>query len=93
MAEAEDVVVDAARHATAFLQAQWRKRSPEARCTALADHLQRLELLVGAAFGAALKIRPAQPPAPRTFLRRIFERNPGHKEALPATDGESIWLP
>ena len=62
MAEAEDVIVDAARHATAFLQAQWRKRSPApARCTALADHVQRLELLLAAAFGAPLKIRPAQP--------------------------------
>jgi nitric oxide reductase NorD protein len=94
MAEAEDVIVDAARHATSFLQAQWRKRSPgPARCASLADHVQRLELLVAAAFGAPLKIRPAQPPAPRTFLRKLFDRSVPAKEALPATDGESIWLP
>jgi nitric oxide reductase NorD protein len=94
MAEAEDVIVDAAKHVTGFLQQQWRRRSPQRpQPAALADHVQRLELLVAAAFGRALKIRPAQPPAPRTFLRRLFDRNPLQEKALPATDGESIWLP
>ena len=94
MAEAEDVVVDAARHVTGFLQAQWRRRAPgPQQPAALADHVQRLELLVMAAFGRSLKIRPAQAPAPRTLLRKIFERNPPPQRALPATDGESIWLP
>ncbi len=94
MAEAEDVIVDAAKHVGGFLQQQWRRRAPQrAQPAALADHVQRLELLVAAAFGRALKIRPAQPPAPPTLLRRIFERNPIQLRAVPATDGESIWLP
>jgi nitric oxide reductase NorD protein len=94
MAEAEDVIVDAAKHVTGFLQAQWRRKSPQRlQPAALADHIQRLELLVAAAFGRALKIRPAQPPAPRTLLRRLFDRNPSPGKAIPATDGHSIWLP
>jgi nitric oxide reductase NorD protein len=94
MAEAEDVIVDAARHATSFLQEQWRKRAPaKPTPAALAEHAQRLELLVAAAFERPLKIRPAQPPAPRTLLRKLFDKSPVQKIALPATDGESIWLP
>jgi nitric oxide reductase NorD protein len=94
MAEAEDVIVDAARHATSFLQEQWRKRAPAKPApAALAEHAQRLELLVAAAFGRPFRIRPAQPPAPRTLLRRIFGTEPEVRRALPATDGESIWLP
>ncbi len=94
MAEAEDVIVDAAKHATSFLQRQWRRRAPRGpEPVALAEHAARLELLVAAAFGRALKIRPAQPPAPPTLLRRLFDRSPQSPVALPATDGESIWLP
>lgn len=95
MAEAEDVIVDAARHATAFLQEQWRKRAPAKPApAALAEHAQRLELLVAAAFERPFRIRPSQPPAPPTLLRRIFQSKEKHvREALPATDGESIWLP
>src|SRR5688500_20335978 len=94
MAEAEDVIVDAAKHVGGFLQQQWRRRAPQrAQPAALADHVQRLELLVAAAFGRALKIRPAQAPAPRTLLRKLFDKTPPQEKAVPATDGESIWLP
>jgi nitric oxide reductase NorD protein len=93
MAEAEDVIVDAAKHATSFLQSQWRRRRPELAPPSLAEHAQRLEHLVAAAFGRALKIRPAQPPAPATLLRKIFQREKQPAKALPATDGRSIWLP
>lgn len=94
MAEAEDVIVDAAKHVGGFLQQQWHRRAPQRpQPAALADYAQRLELLVAAAFGRALRIRPAQPPAPRTLLRKLFDRNPSHERAIPATDGESIWLP
>src|SRR5690606_6041660 len=94
MAEAEDVVVDAARHVTGFLQAQWRRRAPgKPRPAALVDYAQRLELLVAAAFGRPLKIRGSQAPAPRTFLKRLFDRTPAATVALPSTDGDSIWLP
>ena len=96
MAEAEDVIVDAAKHVTGFLQQQWRRKAPgRPEPAALADHVQRLELLVAAAFGRTLKIRPAQPPAPPTLLQRIFQRTEiqGTRKAIPATDGQSIWLP
>src|SRR5688572_10290358 len=94
MAEAEDVIVDAAKHVGGFLQQQWRRKGPRRpQPAALADHLPRLELLLAAAFGRALKIRPAQPPAPPTLLRKIFDKSPIQKHAIPATDGQSIWLP
>ena len=94
MAEAEDVIVDAAKHVTSFLQQQWRRRAPgRPEPVALAEHAQRLEHLVAAAFGRALKIRPAQPPPPQTLLQKIFSGKPAAREALPATDGQSLWLP
>lgn len=93
MAEAEDVIVDAARHATVFLQERWRRRAAAPAIPRLEEHARRLELLVTAAFGLALRIRAAQPPAPRTLLRRLFERTPAAAHAVPATDGRTIWLP
>jgi nitric oxide reductase NorD protein len=99
VAEAEDVIVDAARHATVFVRALWRRRAAAARTArripGLADLLPRLDLLVTAALGASLPIRPAQAPAPRTLLRAIFRRGEGPvaSEPVPATDGATLWLP
>ena len=100
MAEAEDVITDAARHATAGVQALWRRHrarsaAPQASPPRLADNLPRLHLLVTAVFGTAYPIRPAQPPARATLLAALLLRSPqpavGH--AVPATDGACIWLP
>ncbi|MCC6534191.1 MAG: hypothetical protein IT531_16705 [Burkholderiales bacterium] len=98
MAEAEDVITDAARHATVFARELWRRQRPRTalpRPLALADIASRLELLVAAVTGTSYSIRPAQPPAPTTMLRKIFQRRepPPPCCALPATDGASIWLP
>ncbi|AVP57118.1 hypothetical protein [Pulveribacter suum] len=98
MAEAEDVITDAARHATIYAQQLWRRHRPPPAgppVLRLADVAPRLDLLIAAAFGCSLQLRAAQQPAPPTFLSRWFQRGepPHERGALPATDGASIWLP
>ncbi|MBI5333330.1 MAG: hypothetical protein HZB72_01890 [Burkholderiales bacterium] len=97
MAEAEDVLHDAARHVTAYAQALWlRRREAQAGPPppALADHAERIGLLLQAVWGRAWPIRAALPPAPPTLLRRLlaFEAT-RMREPVPATDGQAIWLP
>jgi nitric oxide reductase NorD protein len=98
MAEAEDVIVDAARHATIYARALWQRHRPPAKRAAplgLVDVAPRLDLLLTALCGRSPRLRVAQPPAPPSLLALAVHRRHGpvHREALPATDGESIWLP
>ncbi|HEX2532011.1 MAG TPA: hypothetical protein VHK70_11195 [Burkholderiaceae bacterium] len=97
MAEAEDVLTDAARHAVIFARDIWRRSHPlaPARTIALADVAPRLGFLAAAVFGTAPPLRVAQAPAPATFLQYLRDRHagPSHRAALPATDGRTIWLP
>ena len=98
MAEAEDVLTDAARHATVFAQDLWRRHRPRApgpQPLQLADVARRLELLLAAAFGRSFPLRIAQAPVPPNWLGRWLARDalPPLREAMPATDGESLWLP
>ncbi|WP_029528410.1 nitric oxide reductase activation protein NorD [Polaromonas glacialis] len=98
MAEAEDVITDAARHATVYAQALWRRHRPAPAGPAalqLADMARRLDLLVAAAFGLSLTLRAAQPPARPSWIGRKLLRHqlPVGHQAIPATDGRSIWLP
>ena len=98
MAEAEDLITDAARHATVFVRELWLRRAapPDtAKLPALADVSQRLDILITAVFGTGYVIRIAQPPPPPRFLTKLFERHdrPRVQQAIPATDGASIWLP
>src|SRR5690606_1568994 len=97
MAEAEDVLTDAARHATVFARDLWRRHRPvEApQVLRLQDVARRIDLLVAAVFGRSYALRVAQPPAPPTWLARWMRRRelPAGTAALPATDGVSLWLP
>ncbi len=98
MAEAEDVITDVARHATIYAQDLWRRHRPAGAGEAplrLADVAQRLDLLIAAVFGRSFALRVAQPPAPPTWLSGVFlrQRLPPAREAVPMTDGASIWLP
>jgi nitric oxide reductase NorD protein len=97
MAEAEDVIVDAARHTTVFLRDLWRRRheaAPDALID-LASVAPQLDLLLTAAFGRSLPLRVALPPARPTLLHRLVRRRayPRHVQAVPATDDGAIWLP
>lgn len=98
MAEAEDVITDAALHATNFVRGLWgrhRANAPAVPTLALTDVAQRLDLLIVAVFGRACPLRVAQVPARATLLARTFQRQdrPRVHGAIPATDGASIWLP
>src|SRR5690606_5048518 len=98
MAEAEELVSDAARHATVFARTLWRRYRPlsEGPPTAtLADIAPRLDLLITATTGASYPIRCAQPPVQPTWLARAFRRVrfPWQCQAIPATDGRYLWLP
>ena len=98
MAEAEDVITDVARHATVFTRDLWRRhRAGHAGPVPLrlGDVAQRLDLLIAAVWGNHLVLRAAQPPARSSWLTRVIfpNRLPPLLEAVPATDGHSIWLP
>ncbi len=98
MAEAEDVITDAARHATIFARDLWRRHHPAAakkQAVPLSAVAERLNLLIVAVIGQSLPLRVAQPPARSNFLQKLTIRKYGrsHEQALPATDGRSIWLP
>ena len=80
MAEAEDVITDVARHATIYVQGLWRRhrarrgkgtvRSPPA----LVDFVRRLDLVATAFAGTSYPIHVAQPPAPPSLLKKLFDR-------------------
>lgn len=97
MAEAEDVLVDAARHTTIFIRDLWRRYDarPSHAPLTLASLARRIDLLVTAAWGVSLSLRVALPPARPTLLHRLVHRHayPSQRQAIPATDGAAIWLP
>lgn len=98
MAEAEEVVTDAARHATVFARDLWRRHRERQGITptvVLADLAPRLDLLITSVFGKSFPIRVAEPPAPSTLLTAVFgrRRGPVQRRPVPATDGASLWLP
>lgn len=98
MAEAEEVITDAARHATVFAQKLWRKhRTPpdQPQTVMLADVAPRLDLLITAVFNASYSMRSAQRPARATLLAMLFRyhRRPMRQQPVPATNGVSLWLP
>ena len=98
MAEAEDVITDVARHATIFARELWRRHRPPPpgpTLITLADVAPRIDLIVTALFATHFPLRVAQPPPRQTVLSRLFRRElqPSQSAAVPATDGNSIWLP
>ncbi|ABB74556.1 nitric oxide reductase NorD protein [Nitrosospira multiformis ATCC 25196] len=97
MAEPEGLIIDAARHTTAFVSRLWNNdnNGPDNSCT-LSACRQRLEFLLSAVHGQAVSLRVAPPPPPPSALSRLFGRIPRHlieTRALPANDGTAIFLP
>lgn len=105
MPEAEDVIVDAARHATEFVQAAWRRQRPrsladERDTIGLAACASRLALLLSALHGGHWTLHAALAPPPLTLLSRLFTRQQRPWPRLPipsAANGRggraTIWLP
>lgn len=97
MAEPEELIIDAARHATVFVSRLWSRpdQGQDSACT-LAAYKQRLELLLAAVHGYDVRVNVAQEPAPVSALSRLFRKRPRHMielHALPANDGVQIFLP
>lgn len=98
MAEPEDLLSDAARHATVFTRRLWRRYRPVPAgppTALLADIAPRLDLLINAVTGHSYPLRIAQHPAHPTFLSRVFKRiqRPWQQQPVPATNGSYLWLP
>lgn len=98
VAEPEDLLSDAARHATIFTRRMWRRYRPlppGPPTALLADVAPRLDLLITAIIGHSYPLRTAQHPAHPTFLSRVFGRvqAPWLQQAIPATNGRYLWLP
>ena len=98
MAEPEGLVIDGARMAAAATRDLWRRARPRAAPPVLALERvrRRLELLLGALYGAAIPVVGADPEPAPTWLARALGRAPRHiavGEALAATDGRRVWLP
>lgn len=99
MPEAEELLVDAARHATVAVQGLWRRHRPPPApepAVLLADAKPRLELLVEAVLGRPLPVRTAQAAAPVPLVRRLFARDKvsaAPAGPLPGNDGFNVYLP
>lgn len=105
MPKADDVMTDAAQHATIYARRLWqsyRKSDSDQSGLLLRDAARRLDLFVTAVFGVGFPIRTAQtPPQPHHF--KVKERAEGpylgpHPQknpiaAIPATDDHFVWLP
>src|SRR5688500_8340345 len=97
MAEPEELIIDAARHATAFVSRLWsRPGVKQDDIESLPVHKHLLELLLAAAYATDIPVHVAQPPAPVSVLSRLFAPVPPHLAepyALPANNGVQIFLP
>jgi nitric oxide reductase NorD protein len=98
MSEPEDLLSDAARHATIYVRKLWlryRPPPPGPPTAVLVDIAPRLDLLITALSGSSLQIRAAQRPPHPTMLARFFRRvqSPWLTQPIPATNGQRLWLP
>ncbi len=96
MSEPEDVLLEGAHAATTFVSRLWRRHVPGPPRVQLGGVRHRLEVLLGALFGEAPSIVPAEPAARPSFAGRIARRIPRHmidEREHPSTDGGRIRLP
>lgn len=98
MPEAEELFIDAARHATSAVQGVWRRREAARQRPGLllADERQRLALLIEMTTGCAWPLLSAGAPAPVPLLRRWFRPQQvpaAPTQVLPGSDGRAVYLP
>ncbi len=98
MAEPEDVLTEAALHATRLARELWARR-PAGTAEpppGLRELRRRLELFIAAVFRDAPDIGVAEPPAPPSFLARLARHRTSHifsASALGSVVGGQIRLP
>ncbi len=90
MAEPEDVIAEAALHATRLARELWARRVARVaeQRPGLQDLRRRLELFVAAVFPEAPEMGTAEPPPPPSFLARLA-RAPPH---IPFVAVRTPWL-
>jgi len=98
MSEPEDVLIDAAEHATEAAIALWRRHSADAedRAVRLEEVQRRLELFLSATFGRDVPLVVSEPPRPPNFFVRWVRDIPTfnvRSDAIPSTDGRRVRLP
>ncbi len=96
MSEPEEVIIDAAWHATVAAQTVWRRYRPARRDVELTEVRERIARFVTALYGSAPPIVAANPPAPRSWLYQLVNlpsRRASPRMPLPSTDGARIRLP
>lgn len=96
MAEPEEVIIEGAHRATALAARLWSRHRRGPPRVELGEVRPRLELLLGALFGRALPIVPAEPPARPSFAGRLARRIPRHlidDRPIASTDGQRVKLP
>ncbi|MDX1650269.1 MAG: hypothetical protein R3263_10485, partial [Myxococcota bacterium] len=94
MPEAEDVLIEAASHATAWVREVWDRRRPAQAGSGA--RRRRLEAWQTAWLGRAWPLVEAEPPAAPGLVSRALRRPPpwrARPAAVPTTDGVRIYLP
>jgi nitric oxide reductase NorD protein len=98
MSEPEELILEGAHFATRIARDAWRRYGAHtaSRDVRLSSVRTRLELFLAALFQQPIAIAPMEPPAPRTWLSRLANRDTAdspHDPLLSATDGRRIYLP
>ncbi len=97
MAEPEDVIIEAAYHATSAARRLWLTAAAQAPVLQLNEVRRRLRCLIAMLFEQPPEIGAAEPRAPWSLLRRLSGgMPPAHLRSpipLPSTDGVLIRLP
>ena len=98
MSEPEELILEGAHFATRIARDAWRRYGahPASRDVRLSSVRARLELFLAALFQQPIAIAPMEPPAPRTWLSRLANRDSArspHDPLLSGTDGRRIYLP
>src|SRR5215203_278425 len=98
MSEPEELILEGAHFATRIARDAWRRYGAHtaSRDVGLPSVRTRLELFLAALFQQPIAIAPMEPPAPRTWLSRLANRQTAESPADPlvsGTDGCRIYLP
>ncbi len=96
MSEPEEVIIDAAWHATVAARAVWRRYRPGRRDVELGEVRERIARFVTALYGGCPPIVAATAPAPRSWLYQLVNlrsRRAPPRMPIPSTDGARIKLP
>jgi len=87
MAEPEDLILEFAYRGVVAAERLWLRYHVDADATrrTLAGLRPHVELLLAALTDQSVAVRPADPPAPASWMARLARRSPRHLRGLPAS--------